>query len=270
MRLGLFLAGHCSYFLRAPMVEPIAAVMPVFHPFGLSHWVVMGLTLALPVFFWATARGAGKEGYRAGVRFALAGLLLVNFAGYEISRAMVGKFDPADALPMQLCDWAMFSVVAALATRRQWLYELGYFWGLSGTFQAILTPNLQEGFPSLRFISFFIDHSGIVVGVLFLTAVEGMRPRWASIGRVVLWSQVYLVAALTANALTGADYGFLAHPPPVKSLLSDLSSNHWLYVLEIDLLALGFYLALYVPFFVWDLIRPTPPARDGRGSRWLP
>ena len=61
----------------------------------------------------------------------------------------MGQFTPADALPMQLCDWAMFAVIAALVTLRRGVYEVAYFWGLAGTLQAILTPNLQSGFPEL-------------------------------------------------------------------------------------------------------------------------
>jgi len=71
---------------------------------------------------------------------------------------MVGKFTAADAMPMQLCDWAMFAVIAALVTRRRGVYELAYFWGLAGTLQAILTPNLRDGFPS-AFSSAFLSRT---------------------------------------------------------------------------------------------------------------
>ncbi len=228
---------------------------PVFQPYGTAHWVVILLTVGLPVFFWATARQAGREGYRRAVRYSLAGLLLANWIGYEVNRAGVGQFDAAHALPMQLCDWAMFAVIGALVTLRRGVYEVAYFWGLAGTLQAILTPNLREGFPSLWFFSFFVAHSGIVVGVLYLTLVERLRPRGWSIARAMAWSEVYLGAALAVNAWTGANYGFLSHRPFGHSLLDYLSDNHAMYLLEMNLLAVGFYLALYVPFWVGDWIR---------------
>jgi len=228
---------------------------PAFRPYGAAHLTVIALTLGLPVVFRATARGEGRERYRAGVRYGLSGLLLVNWVCFEVNRAMVGKFTAADAMPMQLCDWAMFAVIAALVTRRRGVYELAYFWGLAGTLQAILTPNLRDGFPSAFFFCFFIAHSGIVVGVLYLTWVEGFRPRPGSILRAILWSQVYLVLALFANALTGANYGFLTHRPFGKSLLDYLSDNHMVYLAELEGLAVGFFLVLYLPFWVGDLIR---------------
>jgi hypothetical integral membrane protein (TIGR02206 family) len=143
----------------------------------------------------------------------------------------------------------------ALMTRRQGWYEVAYFWGMAGTLQAILTPNLQAGFPSLRFFNFFIGHSGIVVGVLYLTAVEGLRPRAMSIVRAMSWSEVYFASALVVNHMTGENYGFLSHRPLGKSLLDYLSDNHSLYLAELNLLALGFYGVLYLPFLGWDLSR---------------
>ena len=227
---------------------------PVFHPYGVAHCAVIVMTVGLPVLFWATARGPGKEGYRRGVRYGLAGLLLANWIGYEVNRASVGQFNAAHALPMQLCDWAMFATIAALVTCRRGVYEVAYFWGLAGTLQAILTPNLKEGFPSLWFFCFFIAHAGIVVGVLYLTAVEGLRPRPGSIVKAMLWSEIYLAAALLVNHLTGANYGFLSHRPAGKSLLDYLSDRHSIYLLELNLMALGFFLILYVPFLAADLM----------------
>jgi len=227
---------------------------PAFRLFGPAHLVVIGLTVGLPVLFWATARQPGREGYRKTVRFGLAGLLLANWIGYEVLRAMDGQFVLVNELPMQLCDWAMFAVIAALVTCRCGVYEVAYFWGMAGTLQAILTPNLQVGFPSLRFISFFVAHCGIVVAVMYLAAVEGLRPRAGSIVRAMLWSEVYFATALIVNHLSGANFGFLAHKPAGKSLLDYLSSSHGMYWLELNLLAVAFYLVLYAPFWARDMV----------------
>jgi len=44
----------------------------------------------------------------------------------------------------------------ALITRSPRVYEVVYFWGLGGTIQALLTPDLLQGFPSAAFVSFFL------------------------------------------------------------------------------------------------------------------
>jgi hypothetical integral membrane protein (TIGR02206 family) len=227
--------------------------------------VVILLTVGLPLLFWATAQGPSRRGYRAGIRYTLSLLLFANWICYEVNRAGVGQFDIAHAAPMQLCDWAMFAVIAALMTLRRGAYEVAYFWGLAGTFQAILTPNLKEGFPSPWFISFFVAHCGIVVGVLYLTLVEPLRPRPWSIVRALLWSEVYLAVALLVNQWTGANYGFLSHRPFGKSLLDYLSDNHILYIVEMNLLAVAFYLLLYTPFWIKDTVQ-TRLLKSGTSS----
>lgn len=250
---------------RFPGAGFLSATMnhePAFRLFGPAHLAAMGVTVGLPLVFWATARGAGHEGYRKGVRWGLAGVLAANWIAEEVAIVIGGDFNLAYALPMQLCDWATVAVVAALLTCRERVYEVAYFWGLAGTLQAILTPNLQVGFPSWQFAGFFVMHSGVVVGVLYLTAVEGLRPRAWSIVRAMLWSEVYFVAALAVNYLTGADYGFLSHRPAGKSLLDYLSDNHALYLLELQLLAVGFYTVLYAPFWVRDSMKRTRASRS--------
>jgi hypothetical integral membrane protein (TIGR02206 family) len=241
---------------------------PAFRPFGPAHWTVIALTVGLPLIFWLPARGPGREAYRGAVRYSLAVLLLANWIGYLVLRAREGFFTPVDLLPMQLCDWATIATITALMTCRQWLYEPAYFWGLAGTLQAIVTPALNDGFPSPRFFNFFIGHCGVVVAVLFLTVVERLRPRPASILRTLLWSEIYLGTTLLLNAWIGTNYGFLTHRPSTPSLLDYLSTNHWLYVAEINLLAVCSYLLLYLPFWAKDLI--TPPATTARDSQSHP
>jgi hypothetical integral membrane protein (TIGR02206 family) len=246
------------------MIELLAnTAAPPFHPYGPAHLTVIALTFGLPVFFWATARQPGREGYRKAIRYSLAGLLLADWFAYEYWRYTEGQFTPMDALPMQLCDWALIAVVIALITCRRGVYEAAYFWGLAGTLQAVFTPNLPEGFPDPHFFDFFISHSGIVISVLVLTLVERLRPHPASIVRALIWSEVYFVAAVLVNYLTGADYGFLSAPPQAASLLSDLSKNHAMYLVELHVLEVIFYLVLYAPFFFIDLARMGRDALAG-------
>jgi uncharacterized membrane protein YwaF len=87
--------------------------------------------------------------------------------------------------------------------------------------------------------------------------VEGLRPHAWSIAWAMLWSEIYFGAALLVNGWTGANYGFLTHRPKGKSLLDYLSDNHGVYLLELNLMAVGFYIVLYAPFAIRDLIRKT-------------
>jgi hypothetical integral membrane protein (TIGR02206 family) len=154
-----------------------------------------------------------------------------------------------------MCDWATVVIVVAIASGNRRWFEVAYFWGIGGTLQAVLTPNLRFGFPDPRFLSFFIAHSGIIVGVGFLMLTRKLRPYPMSIVRAFLWSEVYFVVALSVDLLTGVNYGFLLHKPEAASLLT-LLSDYWpLYLFQMHLLALFFFALLYLPFAIYDWVR---------------
>ena len=230
--------------------------MPVeFTPFGPSHLTVIFLTVALPFFLAFAVHRTKSRFLERSICFAISTLLLINYVAYLIVARHFGVTVWQKALPMQLCDWAMIVIIVALWTgNRRWL-EIAYFWGIGGTLQAIITPNLRFGFPDLRFISFFVAHSGIIVGIVFLMLIYGFRPRPIGILRTFAWTEVYFVVAFTIDLLTGENYGFLLHKPEAASLLSLLSDSRPIYLVQFHLLAWAFFGLLYAPFALVDLIR---------------
>jgi hypothetical integral membrane protein (TIGR02206 family) len=102
-------------------------------------------------------------------------------------------------------------------------------------------------------MAFFVVHSGIVVGVLFLVFAQRMRPTSDSIPRVLVCSGAYLLTALAVNALTGQNFGFLTHPPITPSLLDYFPHERWLYVASITAVAFGAFAILYLPWWIVDI-----------------
>ncbi len=190
----------------------------------------------------------------------LSALLFGNYLAYLAQSRSFGALNWTQMLPLQLCDWALLVVVVASWTHRQRWFEVAYFWGLGGTLQALLTPNLAFGFPDFRFISFFLAHGVIVIGVVLLILVHRLRPTARSIARVFAWTELYFVIAFATDWFTGVNYGFLLHKPEAKTLLNFLSDDRILYLVQMHLLAFGFFAALYLPFFLYDLARPQPRA----------
>lgn len=221
---------------------------PVFRVFGFGHLVAILLTVAIPVGLGIAVLRTGSRRIDRAVAVCLALLLVINYLGYANYLWQHQLLFWQLALPFQLCDWAMVTIIVALLTRRHSWTEVSYFWGIAGTFQAILTPNLQVNFPDIRAISFFLGHGGIVAGVIYLLIARRFRPTLGSVWRTLLWSQLYLLATLLVDHLTGANYGFLLHKPVVPSILDYLSDTHWLYLVELEGLALAFFAILYAPF----------------------
>src|SRR6266404_9057689 len=228
---------------------------PEFHEFGFAHLVVIVLTIGVPLLLALIVHRTKSPRLERSIRFTISALLLINYVAYLFVARQFGVSAWPKMLPMQLCDWAMIVIIGALwSGNRRWL-EVAYFWGIGGTLQALITPNLQFGFPDLRFISFFVAHSGIIIGIVFLMLIYGFRPRPIGILRTFAWTELYFVVTFALDLLTGENYGFLLHKPEAFSLLSFLSDWRPLYLLQFHGLAFLFFCTLYAPFAIVDLAR---------------
>lgn len=228
---------------------------PPFHAYGLPHFTVIFLTIVLPFALAALVRRTKSQRIEKAIIGVLSAVLILNYVVYLVFIRSRGVVDWRQLLPMQLCDWGMVVVIVAMWSGNQRWFEVAYFWGIGGTLQALLTPNLRYGFPDWRFISFFTSHSGIIVGVSFLMLTRGCRPYPVSIVRVWLWSEFYFALTLVVDELTGFNYGFLLHKPEAFSILSFLSDSWPIYLLQMHGVALLFFLVLYAPFAVFDMTK---------------
>jgi len=151
----------------------------------------------------------------------------------------------AYSLPLQLCDAAIFVAAAALWTRRQVLVEVTYFWGLAGTIQALLTPDLPQHFPSYPYFQYYIAHGGVVAAALVL--VVGLRIFPEHLPRVIGFTIGYTALVGVIDAVTGANYMYLRAKPPTPTLLDVLGP--WpVYILAATAIALGLFALLDAPF----------------------
>jgi hypothetical integral membrane protein (TIGR02206 family) len=228
---------------------------PAFCPYGAPHLIVIFLTIALPFVLATLVRRTKSLLIERIIIGALSLLLVLNYIAYLDLIRRTGVVSWAQMLPMQLCDWAMVVIIVAMWTGNRSWFEVAYFWGIGGTVQAVLTPNLAYGFPDFRFFSFFISHCGIIVGIVFLMLTRKYRPYLFSIVKVFLWSELYFVVTMIVDAITGYNYGFLLHKPEAFCILSFLSDSRPLYLLQFHLLALVFFSVLYAPFAIYDLPR---------------
>jgi hypothetical integral membrane protein (TIGR02206 family) len=221
-------------------------------------------TFAAPAAMWLYARHEPDGPGARRLERRLAGTLLAFYAGDLTMKWLEGTFTLEHALPMQLCDWALLSISAALWFRWRTCFEVAYFWGLAGTLQALFTPAIPADLHWFRKFGFFFIHAGIVVAILHLLVTVRWRPKPRSLLHVVLASETYLAIALVTNALTGGNYGFLSHKPATASMLDLFSDNHTMYIVQINLTAFVFFAVLYLPWLIIDLVhaRPKPATQD--------
>ncbi|MGE9267148.1 MAG: hypothetical protein ACQKBY_03545, partial [Verrucomicrobiales bacterium] len=108
--------------------------------FGTTHLLtLLGIFLAAAVCILA---------HRRGKRWPLPLLAWLNLLCYAANQAAYATLDFPVALdnilPFHLCDLAALICAAALLTRKDKLCELAYLWGLAGTIQGLITPNMPH------------------------------------------------------------------------------------------------------------------------------
>ncbi len=159
-----------------------------------------------------------------------------------------GPWSVQTGLPLYLCDIAVFVAAAACWWRTPLLVEITYFWGLAGVLEAIITPELPDGFPHLLFIQYTVGHLAVVAAAIYLTFGLRIAPRAGAMLRVFVITVAYTVAVGILDWITGADYMLLRYPPPTPSLLSLLGPWPWYIFGAAGVGALSFVL-LDAPFW---------------------
>jgi hypothetical integral membrane protein (TIGR02206 family) len=208
-----------------------------------QHVAALIATAALVAVLVAGARRWGDE-WSIPVGRGLAVAILGAYACEHLVYAARGDWSVEVNLPLHLTDAVTLIAVAGLwrpgASR---LVELVYFWALSASLQAVLTPDLGYGFPDPLFVTYFATHSGAVAAACLLVFGAGRTPGPGAVRRVYAATVVVALIAAAGTVLTGGNYMFLRRKPAQGSLLDVLGP--WpLYIASAAALALVLFAAL--------------------------
>ena len=183
----------------------------------------------------------------AAIRVPLAVLLLAGL-GFALANTLpLRGLDWLDMLPLELCDLAVLVAVVALLTRSPLACEVLYFWGLSGTLIAMLTPDVDRSFPDPRCVSFFALHGAVAIAAVVMAFGAGARPRPGANLRVFWLTNGYAVLAGVIDAAAGKNYLYLRQKPSMPSILDIMGPWPW-YILAADALAFVLFWLLMLPF----------------------
>ena len=191
------------------------------------------------------------------IRYVLAFALICSEMGYYwrlVGMPELGP-NPVDHLPIAVCGWAAIFCSYMVIGKTQLLFDISYFWLLSGSVFALLTPTPLTycGPTRFRYYQFWMEHTLGYVAIFYMIFVHGMRPNRRSMVR----SYVSLLA-LTAFAywvnqlLPGANYLYMARPEAAPSVLDILPPNFLLrFMVMIAVITAMFGLA-YSPWYLKD------------------
>lgn len=221
-----------------------------FQLFGSGHLIALAIILLVNLSFIFIRKQSQK--FKDRVRYAIIAALVVSEGSWHIWNLAIGEWSIQTHLPFHLCAVFVWLSVIMLITRNARLYEFAYFLGIGGALQPLLTPEAGiYGLPHFRAIQTLAAHGSIITAAVFMTVVEGYRPTWASIKRVFIWANIYLIFVTGVNLLLGSNYMYTLHKPETASLL-DLFGPWPVYLLVAEGFALVLCLLLYLPFLMKD------------------
>lgn len=226
-----------------------------------DHGMVLGLTVAAIVAI-LVARRHLRTPLDKRYRYALASVLVLA----EVSGWFAAIWQGNLVFPFHLCDLAVIATTWALfLPRHHKACLLAYFWGLAGSTQAIVTPDLSVPVWSFWGAQFFLCHAAIVWGATYLAATGRVRPNWSSLVWVWLMSNLYALVAGILNWGFGTNYGYLAHKPSHPSLLDYLGPWPY-YLFGLEIVGIVSLLFWYAPLVIVRARRPRLGLQDRSGS----
>ncbi len=215
--------------------------------------IAAGIALVLVVARWR--RGPFVE---HGARVIAVAVVLAEFAWWILAIAQ-DRWSFQYNLPLHLCEVGCFVLAAALWWRRQFAFEVAYFWGLGGTLPGLFTPSIPGHFPDAVYFQYYAEHGLVVLGALYLVLALGMRPARGAVLRVFTATVIYAVAVWFVDLATNGNYLFLRYLPPTKTALDYMGPWPW-YLVTGTVLAILVMNALYMPF-----ARSAAPAQQRTG-----
>ena len=229
----------------------LAELVPMrFQSFTGQHF---GLMAFFVVVFVALVGFGRRHGDDERFRRGFAVLMLCVCIPLQTLQLLPSDFTLGTSLPLQYCDLTWMVAVVALWTRTWWAVALTFYWGLTLTVQAIVTPSLGQEFPDPRFFMYWGMHFLSVWAAGWLAA-SGSGPTWRGYRLAVVVTAVWAGAVMVFNEATGTNYGYLNRKPPGASLL-DLMPGWPVYVLIEIVLVTGIWALL-----TWAFDRAREPA----------
>jgi hypothetical integral membrane protein (TIGR02206 family) len=208
-----------------------------------EHIAALAVTAVIAALLIGVARRRG-DAWGVPIGRMLAVAILAAYVCEQLTFALRSRWSADVNLPLHLTDAVTLASIAALwRPESALLVELVYFWALSASLQAVLTPDLADTFPDLLFFTYFATHSGAVVAACLLVFGARRAPRPDAVGRTYATTLAFTGLAAAGTLITGGNYMFLRRKPAHGSLL-DVMGPWPLYIVVAAALGLLMFLAL--------------------------
>ena len=230
---------------------------PEFALFTPAHFAPVLVMLAVIFLLRKKQDAIRVSPHEEKLRYILAFALLIADMGYywRLAGAPWLAVGPAENLPIGVCGWAAVFCSFMLVGKCQSLFDISYFWLLSGSLFALLTPTplTYTGPTRFRYYQFWADHTLGYIAIFYMIFIHGMRPTVRSaVKSYCALVAMCLIAYWVNTMVPGANYLFLARPEAAPSVLDILPPNFVLRTAIMVAVITAMYGLAYLPWYLKD------------------
>ena len=228
-----------------------------FTNFSLAHFLPILIMIGVILLMYRYREPIANWKWEKKIRYVLAFMLILSEMSYYWRLVAIPSLgpNPVDHLPITVCGWVVVFASYMLLGKSQTLFDICYFWLMSGSVFALLTPTVisYTGPTRFRYYQFWLEHTLGYVAVFYMIFVHKMRPTVKSavkayIGLVIL----AVIAYFTNDMLPGANYLFMAKPEAAPSILDILPPNFVLRLIIMAAAVSALFVVAYLPWYLMD------------------
>lgn len=230
---------------------------PEFAIFTLAHFlpILLAIGVIFLIYWKREALAACKQ--EENIRYALAIALILTDMSYYWR--YVGctwlEHSAVENLPIGICAWSVILSSYMIVGKKQAFFDIVYFWLLTCSIFAVLTPTplTFTGPTRFRYYQFWLEHTLGYIGIFYMIFVHKMRPTVKSFIRSYVALAIAAVFAYWVNTMIpGANYLYMARPESAPSILDILPPNFALRITIMAAVITLLYCLAYLPWYIKD------------------
>ena len=230
---------------------------PEFALFTPAHFAPILAMIAVILLIHKYADRIRASRYEEKIRYGMAFALICSEMAYYWRLVALPELgpNPVDNLPIAVCGWAAIFGSYMIVGKNQKLFDIIYFWLLSGSLFALLTPTPLNftGPTRFRYYQFWAEHTLGYIAIFYMIFVHGMRPTVKSAVKSYIALLVMTVITYSVNRMIpGANYLYMARPESAPSVLDILPPNFLLRFAVMFAVITAMYGLAYYPWYRKD------------------
>lgn len=228
-----------------------------FFLFTPAHFAPILLMLLVIWRIYKKRDALAQSKYEEKLRYVMAFALIICDMSYYWRLVAMPSLEPSavENLPIGICTWTVIFCSFLMVGKSQTLFDIVYFWLLSGSLFALITPTplTYTGPTRFRYYQFWLEHTLGYICVFYLIFVHKMRPTIRSAFKSAAAMMVMALLAYWVNAMIpGANYLYMARPEAAPSVLDILPPNFALRVSIMAFVIAVMYALAYLPWYLKD------------------